>query len=437
MSDLFQQARSIDEFSPLAAKMRPRHLDEFFGQLHLVGKEQLLRRAIEQGKLHSMILWGPPGTGKTTLANLIANKAKAKIEKLSAVLGGVKDIRSIVEKAQANLAQQIPTLVFVDEIHRFNKSQQDAFLPHVESGLLTFIGATTENPSFTVNNALLSRARVYLLKALSVDAITQIINLALQDEERGLANRLHFPEPLQQQLAEFAAGDARVALNVLEIIAEMAIAGTVTKELLKEALSNGTARFDRYGENFYNQISALHKAVRGSSPDAALYWLARMLSGGCDPLYIARRVVRMATEDIGNADPRALSIALNAWETQERLGSPEGELAIAQAIIYLAVAAKSNAVYLAYHKAMAAAQQYHSLEVPLHLRNAPTKLMKQLGYNKEYRYAHDEAEAYAAGENYFPDEMPKQSFYRPTEYGLEKKIKEKLAYLGELDKKSK
>ena len=421
-----------NEFAPLAARMRPQALDEFFGQEHLLAADKPLRRAIKQGYLHSMILWGPPGTGKTTLANLLAKQANASVEKLSAVLSGISDIRAIVQRAQQR--QNMPTLVFVDEVHRFNKSQQDAFLPHVESGLFTFIGATTENPSFTVNNALLSRARVYVLKPLQVDAIKQIIRLALHDKERGLANCLQFPEKLQQQLATFADGDARTALNLLEIIAEIASNNIVTTEILNEVLTNGTRRFDKGGEDFYNQISALHKAVRGSAPDAALYWLARMIDGGCDPLYIARRVVRMASEDIGNADPRALQIALNAWEVQERLGSPEGELAIAQAIVYLAAAAKSNAVYIAYDKALKAVKQYGSLEVPLHIRNAPTTLMQQLNYGKHYRYAHDETEAYAAGENYFPEGMPKQSFYHPTDRGLEKKIKAKLEHLRELDR---
>lgn len=425
---------SNNEFSPLAARMRAQTLDEFFGQEHLLTADKPLYRAIKQGRLHSMILWGPPGTGKTTLANIMAKQAHAKVAKLSAVLSGIKDIRAIVECAQQHQTQNIPTLVFVDEVHRFNKSQQDAFLPYVESGLFTFIGATTENPSFEVNNALLSRARVYVLKPLQIDAIKKIIKLALHDTERGLADRLQFPDQLQQQLATFADGDARRALNLLEIIADVANDGLVTLKILNEVLATGTRRFDKNGEDFYNQISALHKAIRGSAPDAALYWFSRMIDGGCDPLYTARRVVRMASEDIGNADPRALQITLNAWQTQERLGSPEGELAIAQAVIYLAVAAKSNAVYTAYAEALKAAQKYGALEVPLHLRNAPTKLMKQLDYGKHYRYAHDETEAYVAGENYFPESMPKQQFYHPVERGLEKRIKEKLAHLCKLDR---
>lgn len=435
MNDLFQTDNTQGSAIPLAARMRPQSLDEFFGQEHLIGQGKPLRCAIEQGRLHSMILWGPPGTGKTTLANLMAQQANAKVEELSAVLSGVKDIRTTVEYARTNLTQGIPTIVFVDEVHRFNKSQQDAFLPHVESGLFTFIGATTENPSFAINNALLSRARVYVLKVLQSIAIEKIIQFALQNKTRGLGGKLTFPLELQHQLAEFADGDARTALNLLEIIAELALDGIVTAELMQATLSNGIRRFDKGGEDFYNQISALHKAIRGSSPDAALYWFARMIDGGCDPLYIARRVVRIASEDIGNADPRALQIALNAWETQERLGSPEGELAIAQAIVYMAVAAKSNAVYTAYHKALQAAKKYGSLAVPSHLRNAPTQLMKQLGYGKNYRYAHDEIEAYAAGENYFPIEIPKQQFYQPTDRGLERKIKEKLMHLHELDQK--
>ncbi len=419
---------------PLAARMRPQNLDDFFGQAHLLAPEKSLRKAIEQGKLHSMILWGPPGSGKTTLANIMAANAKAHVEKLSAVLSGVKEIRALVEKAEFNLTQGIPTLVFVDEVHRFNKSQQDAFLPHVELGTFTFIGATTENPSFELNNALLSRARVYVLKSLTAEDIRQIIDFALQNEERGLGKeQLNFPEPLRQQLAAFADGDARTALNVLEICAQLAVNHEITPAILEEVLTAGVRRFDKGGEDFYNQISALHKSVRGSDPDAALYWLARMLDGGCDPLYIARRVVRMASEDIGNADPRALPLALNAWDVQERLGSPEGELAIAQATVYLACAAKSNAVYMALKHAMQDAKQYGSLEVPLHIRNAPSKLMKQLDYGKEYHYAHDYPHAYVPNENYFPDKIGKRQYYEPVERGLEKQVKEKLAFLRQLD----
>ncbi|MBX9705541.1 MAG: replication-associated recombination protein A, partial [Gammaproteobacteria bacterium] len=320
MSDLFTEQH---EFQPLAARMRPRTLDEYIGQQHLVGSGKPLRRAIEQGKLHSMILWGPPGTGKTTLANLMAAQANAVFEKLSAVLSGVKEIRNLVDIAEANLAQGKATLVFVDEVHRFNKAQQDAFLPHVEAGTFTFIGATTENPSFALNNALLSRARVYVLKSLTAEDMLQVIQQALNDEERGVGHlRLDFPLELQQQLAEYADGDARTALNLLEIISELALNRKVTTEILQQVTQDGVRRFDKGGEEFYNQISALHKSVRGSDPDAALYWFARMIDGGCDSLYIARRVVRMASEDIGNADPRALTLALDAWEVQERLGSP-------------------------------------------------------------------------------------------------------------------
>jgi putative ATPase len=420
-----------DQLAPLAARLRPESLAHFVGQEHLIAPGKPLRHAIETGKLHSMIFWGPPGSGKTTLANIIAASANAKVEKISAVLSGVKDIRALVEKAKLNQAQDLATVVFVDEVHRFNKAQQDAFLPHVESGLFTFIGATTENPSFEVNNALLSRARVYVLKALSSEDMRHIIQHAVAEHPV----ELNFPADLQQQLADFADGDARMLLNLLELVFEMADADEVNEVILQQILAGSTRRFDKAGESFYNQISALHKSVRGSSPDGALYWFARMIDGGCDALYIARRVVRMASEDIGNADPRALRLALDAWETQERLGSPEGELAIAQAITYLAVAPKSNAVYKAYKAALQAAKQHGSLEVPLHLRNAPTKLMKALDYGKQYRYAHDEPNAYAAGESYLPDEIAGLNIYKPTEYGLEKKIEAKLAYLKKLDER--
>lgn len=432
MSDLFTEQH---EFQPLAARMRPRTLDEYIGQQHLVGDGKPLRRAIEQGKLHSMILWGPPGTGKTTLANLMAAQANAVFEKLSAVLSGVKEIRNLVDIAEANLAQGKATLVFVDEVHRFNKAQQDAFLPHVEAGTFTFIGATTENPSFALNNALLSRARVYVLKSLTAEDMLQVIQQALNDEERGVGHlRLDFPLELQQQLAEYADGDARTALNLLEIISELALNRKVTTEILQQVTQDGVRRFDRGGEEFYNQISALHKSVRGSDPDAALYWFARMIDGGCDSLYIARRIVRMASEDIGNADPRGLTLALDAWEVQERLGSPEGELAVAQAIVFLACAPKSNAVYNAFNQAMHDAKAHGSLEVPVHLRNAPTKLMKQLGYGKTYRYAHDYPHAYVPNENYFPEKLGKKAYYQPVDRGLEKQVREKLQALKELDK---
>ncbi len=424
-------------FQPLAARMRPQSLQEYVGQTHLLGEGKPLRRAISQGLLHSMILWGPPGTGKTTLAELMATKANARFEKLSAISSGVKDIRKVVEDAEAARAEhQQATILFIDEVHRFNKSQQDVFLPFVENGTFILIGATTENPSFELNSALLSRARVYVLKRLTEEDLLQVLAFALNDTERGLGRHpLNFPLELQQVLVQAADGDARQALNLLEIIADSAVNQTITSELLTEILQVNLRRFDKQGEAFYDQISALHKSVRGSSPDAALYWMCRMLDGGCDPMYIARRMVRMANEDIGLADPRALELALNACAVYERLGSPEGELALAQAVVYLACAPKSNAVYLAYGRAMQAVQQNGSADVPLHLRNAPTKLMKQMNYGKAYRYAHDEPEAYAAGEQYFPDEMKQRHYYQPTPRGLEVKIGERLAYFRELDKK--
>lgn len=426
---------------PLADRMRPRDLDEYAGQTHLLGPGKPLRLAIEQGRIHSMILWGPPGTGKTTLARLIARRVQAQFLSLSAVLSGVKEVRAAVDRAKQARAQHgTATVLFVDEVHRFNKAQQDAFLPYVEDGTVTLIGATTENPSFELNNALLSRARVYVLRALTVPELVAVIDRALADTERGLrAQDISMDPALRERLAIAADGDARRALNYLEIAAGLAAANdeqAMGENLLNEVLAGGTPRrFDKGGEAFYDQISALHKAVRGSAPDAALYWLARMLDGGADPLYIARRVVRMANEDIGNADPRALTLALEAWGVQERLGSPEGELAIAQAVVYLACAAKSNAVYAAFNAAKEDARSSGSLEVPLHLRNAPTRLMKQLDYGKGYRYAHDEENAYAAGERYFPGEMSERVYYHPVPRGLEIKIGEKLAQLRELDKK--
>lgn len=434
--DLFSHEEN-NAWQPLADRMRPQNFDEISGQEHLLAKDKPLRQAIEHGKLHSLILWGPPGTGKTTLSRMIANYCDAEFISLSAVLSGVKDIREAVTRAQQYQQQGKPSILFVDEVHRFNKSQQDAFLPYVEDGTITFIGATTENPSFELNNALLSRARVYVLKSISGDDIAQILKRALNDKEKGLGDKnISAADDVLELLGQVADGDARRALNLLEIASELTENNIIDKDIIKSISGDQLRRFDNHGEAFYDQISALHKSVRGSAPDAALYWLVRMLDGGCDPLYVARRVVRMASEDIGNADPRALTLAMQAWDVLERLGSPEGELALAQAVLYLASAAKSNAVYMAYNQAKADIQKYASAEVPIHLRNAPTKLMKELGYGKAYRYAHDEADAYAAGESYFPEGMPEQHYYQPVARGLEIKIKEKLQYLRELDKKA-
>ena len=429
--------RETAHAGPLAARVRPNSLERFVGQEHLLGEDRPLRRLLESGRAHSMVFWGPPGTGKTTLARLIASRCEAQFLTLSAVMSGVKDIRNAVDQALRHRARTgTDTILFVDEAHRFNKAQQDAFLPYVEDGTLVFIGATTENPSFELNNALLSRARVYVLNALAPAEIRIIVDHALRSD--GAGEDLEIPGALRDQLSAAADGDARRALNALELLIELARAEDrlhVDEELLGRVLSGGGARrFDKGGEVFYDQISALHKSIRGSDPDASLYWLARMLDGGCDPLYVARRLVRAASEDIGNADPRALSIAVDAWDVQTRLGSPEGELAIAQAAVFLACAPKSNAVYKAFGDARRDAAALGSLDVPLHLRNAPTALMKKLGYGRRYRYAHDEPDAYAAGEHYFPDGIEARRYYSPAGRGLEIRIAERLSRLRELDR---
>jgi len=413
--------------------MRPHRLEEFVGQSHLLSPGKPLYEAIASGQPHSMILWGPPGTGKTTLARLIAQRSRSQLIALSAVQAGIKEVREAVEQARQAAAGGTSTVLFLDEVHRFNKAQQDAFLPHVEDGTLTFIGATTENPSFEIVGALLSRARVYVLKSLSAEELQTLLRNALADKERGLgATPLEADAAALELLARAADGDARRALNMLELAAGLAVAtagSAISMTIAQEVASGGRRRFDKGGDYFYDQISALHKSVRGTDPDAALYWLARMLDGGCDPHYLARRITRMATEDIGLADPRALQIALDAWQSYERLGSPEGELALAEAVVYLAVAAKSNAVYTAWSQAREDVEKFGSLEVPLRFRNAPTRLMKGLGYGGGYRYAHDEPDAFAAGERYFPDDMPDRRYYQPAPRGLEARIGEALERL--------
>lgn len=428
-------------FRPLAARMRPESLDDYVGQMHLVGPGKPLRRAVEQGQLHSMILWGPPGVGKTTFARLLATVGDLSFETVSAVLSGVKDIRAIVERAHnRKVAQGQDTLLFVDEVHRFNKSQQDAFLPHIEDGTFIFVGATTENPSFELNSALLSRSRVYVLKNLEEADILRLLNRALSTPE-GFHGELLVADDVLQVMAAASGGDARKALNILEVSADLAEPDSegknrVTAEHLEQVMQTSLRRFDKGGDVFYDQISALHKSVRGSDPDGSLYWLCRMLDGGCDPLYVARRLVRIASEDIGNADPRALHLSMDAWEALERLGSPEGELALAQAATYLALAPKSDAVYKAFNQCMADIRKDPDYEVPVHLRNAPTKLLKSMGHGDTYRYAHHEPEAFAAGESYLPEAIHERRYYEPVRRGLEIKLADKRQRLDALNEQS-
>lgn len=423
---------------PLAARLRPVRLEHYIGQQHLLGPGTPLRQAIEAGRVTSLILWGPPGTGKTTLAELIAGHADAYLAKISAVTAGVKEIRDEIAAAKLRLLQyQQRTLLFVDEVHRFNKSQQDAFLPHIEDGTIIFIGATTENPSFSLNNALLSRARVCILKKIAADDLALVLQRALTDTELGLGRQqLRLDEDAKSLLLQLADGDARRLLNLLELAAESVLAEgqqVMTKQLLMQLVPRQLPGFDNHGDQFYDLISAFHKSVRGSNPDAALYWYCRILEGGGDPLYVARRLLAIASEDIGNADPRALTIAIDAWDTFSRVGPAEGERAIAQAAVYLALAPKSNAVYTAFKQIRSLVQQSPAYEVPLHLRNAPTKLLKEMGHGSEYRYAHHEPGAYAAGERYLPVEMAQMQFYQPSDRGLEKQLAEKLSYLQQLD----
>ncbi len=437
MTDLFSQLEP--NYQPLAARMRPSKLTAYIGQQHLLAQDKPLRKAIEQGALHSMILWGPPGVGKTTLAKLLADTSDAHFMSISAVLSGVKEIRSAIEEAKhIQYSASKKVILFVDEVHRFNKSQQDAFLPHIEDGTFIFVGATTENPSFELNNALLSRARVYLLKNLDDEEISQVIDQALNDHQNGLGQyRLVFEGEAKQALVHASNGDARRALNLLEIAMDLAIdtpdGKMIGEKQLQEVLQHSAKRFDKQGDIFYDMISAFHKSVRGSSPDGALYWCCRILEGGADPLYIARRLVAIASEDIGNADPRAMQVALSAWDAFERVGPAEGERAIAQAAVYCACAPKSNKLYEAYKKCRADIKADGEFEVPAHLRNAPTSLMKDLGYGDEYRYAHDEPNAYAAGEIYLPEEIADRRYYQPSERGLEIKIAEKLRHLAHQD----